>query len=232
MDKRPVLSLYDYTGNMVRPWAENGHECYCVDLKHADKSYERGVVGTEQFNGGGCIMNVATDVRSWVPPFKAYDAVFAFPPCDNIAVSGARWFTDKGLPGLSESIELVEAARAICERAEQCGAFWMIENPVSMLSTYWRDPDYTFHPYEYDGYTKEDNSYQKRTCLWTSNNFVMPTTDAVEEWNEKIVEMKRTEDRKEKRSTTPMGFARAVYQANENPETGSGVDFTSVRGDL
>lgn len=28
-----VLSLFDYTGNMVRPWAEAGYETMCIDIQ-------------------------------------------------------------------------------------------------------------------------------------------------------------------------------------------------------
>ena len=34
-NKGSVLSLCDRTGNMVRPWANAGFECFCVDSKHA-----------------------------------------------------------------------------------------------------------------------------------------------------------------------------------------------------
>jgi len=29
-----VISLFDFSGNMVAPWAEAGFTCYCVDLQH------------------------------------------------------------------------------------------------------------------------------------------------------------------------------------------------------
>src|SRR4051812_15570921 len=32
--KGSVLSLCDRTGNMVRPWADAGFECFCVDVRH------------------------------------------------------------------------------------------------------------------------------------------------------------------------------------------------------
>ena len=84
----------------------------------------------------------------------------------------------------------------------------------SCLSTYWREPDYTFHPYEYDGYTADDDAYSKKTCLWTSDGFVMPATDAVEDYDDRIHQMSPREDRSEKRSQTPRGFANAVCEAN------------------
>lgn len=201
-----VLSLYDYSGNMVKPWAEAGYECYCVDVKH------EGEERTEQI-GDGEIHYVAADLREWLPPNEEYEAVFAFPPCTNLAVSGARWFKDKGLEGLASGIELVERAVDICEWAD---APYMIENPVSTLSTYWRQPDYTFHPYEYDNYTAYDNAYSKKTCLWAGNGFVMPETDGVEEYDDRIHKMAPSEDRAEKRSMTPQGFANAVFWANDS----------------
>lgn len=210
-----VLSLYDYSGNMVRPWANEGYECYCVDIKHVDEERTESV-------GSGEIHYVGADMCEYIPPRAEYEIVFAFPPCKNMATSGARWFKQKGLDGLAEGIELVERARNIAEWSD---APWMIENPVSTLSTYWRSPDYTFHPYEYDGFTEQDDAYSKKTCLWTSDGFVMPEPDAVEEYDDRIHKMAPSEDRAEKRSMTPMGFANAVFAANHDISVESQFDF-------
>ena len=32
--KNIVVSLFDYTGNMLKPWADAGYVCYAVDLQH------------------------------------------------------------------------------------------------------------------------------------------------------------------------------------------------------
>ena len=202
-----VLSLYDYTGNILKPWVEAGYTGYAVDIKHNGK--------TKEEIGQGTLYKIEADVTDFLPPLTVYDMVFAFPPCTNLAVSGARWFKDKGLDGLSDAIENVEYARRI---AEWSNAPWVIENPVSTLSTYWREPDYTFHPYEYDGYTEDNEAYSKKTCLWTSDSFQMPDTKATEEYDDRIHQMPPSEDRSEKRSVTPMGFARAVFRANLLPK--------------
>lgn len=199
-----VLSLYDYSTNMVRPWAQAGYDCLAVDLKHDGIDV--------QSVGGGRIITVEDNICEWLPPRVEYRAVFAFPPCTNLAVSGARWFKSKGLDGLADGIELVERAREIAEWSD---APWLIENPVSTLSTYWRKPDYTFHPYEYDGFTEGDDAYSKKTCLWTSGDFEMPDAEGTEEYDDRIHKMPPSEERSEKRSQTPQGFANAVYWANE-----------------
>ena len=186
---------------MVRPWADAGYECLCVDIQHEGARTE------------GNIAFVGADVRFWMPPPRRYEIVFAFPPCTNLAVSGARWFTQKGMGGLMGALEIVEACRRICEWSE---APWMIENPVSTISSYWRKPDHTFDPCEYGGYLDPPgDAYTKRTCLWTGGGFVMPDRRPVAPVEgSKMHRLPPSADRGNLRSVTPMGFAGAVMLAN------------------
>ncbi len=204
---KTVLSLCDYTGNMVKPWARAGYPCICLDVKHA---YQ------EQL--GDNILCLNEDVRTWLPPKLDYEIVFAFPPCTHLASSGARWFKDKGLRKLIEGLELVERCRVICEWS---GAPWMLENPVGTLSTYWRKPDYMFNPFEYAGYLDQPavDMYTKRTCLWTGGGFKMPQMRPVVDGKtpSKMHLLPPSEDRQALRSITPEGFARAVFEANHKP---------------
>lgn len=94
----------------------------------------------------GNIVRVGADVREWLPPYAPIKMLFAFPPCTHVAVSGARWFQGKGLKSLIRALRLFEATVRI---AEWTGAPYMIENPVSTVSSYWRKPDYTFDPSDY-----------------------------------------------------------------------------------
>jgi hypothetical protein len=213
MSRPTVVSLCDRSGNMVQPWAEAGYSCVCYDLQHSIRADR--VEGNVTYRWA--------DIRSLtVADFPAPSIVFAFPPCTNLAVSGARDFQRKGLRGLIDGLELVEAARQLCENSR---APWMLENPVSRLSSCWREPDYSFDPCDYG------DPYTKQTCIWAGGGFVMPpqipkgTTDlfgnqslAVEPTLGSIV----TEgawaapgaDRANVRSQTPMGFAYAVFAAN------------------
>ena len=131
-----VLSLCDRTGVMVQSWLEAGYECWIVDRQHAGR-----VVN-------GRLIKFGADIRDWHLPIlseRRLAIVFAFPPCTNLAASGARWFEDKGLESLHESLGLVVACKRLCEAS---GAPWMLENPVGTLSSYWRKPDYTFQPWQ------------------------------------------------------------------------------------
>jgi hypothetical protein len=191
--KGTVLSLYDCTGNMVEPWAEAGYECICVDIQH-----EPGMVID------GNVMWVGADILTWLPPRRKYIAAFAFPPCTDIAVSGARWFRQKGLRALAHAIDLF--GRAV-EIIEWTGARGFVENPVSVISSHYRKPDFTFDPCEYG------DPWTKKTCLWAYNGFTMPPRTPVEATEgSKMHRMPPSADRANLRSATPPGFARAVYE--------------------
>lgn len=84
------------------------------------------------------------------------------------------------------------------------------------VSTYWRKPDHSFHPYHYAALAEGEN-YTKKTCLWTGGGFVMPAPAPVGEEPDKthIWLMKGSGPAKaQARSVTPLGFMRAVYAAN------------------
>lgn len=198
-----VLSLCDRTGNMLKPWAEDGYRCIAVDLQHNE---------SPQLADG--IEYMGHDVCNYLPPRHDYAACFAFPPCTDLAVSGARWYRDKGLMALSRSLAVVDACRRICEWTE---APYCIENPVGTLATYWREPDYIFDPCDFGAYLDPPgDEYTKKTCLWTGNGFVMPEKKYIfPSEGSKMHRLPPSEDRADLRSETPMGFAMAVFEANK-----------------
>ena len=195
-----VLSIFDHTGNAVRPWVEAGHEAWCVDLLNENGEQDG-------------IRSVKADLRHWRPPCREIAICMAWPPCTHLAISGRRWFRGKGLFALAESIELFAHAVAICEAT---GAPYLIENPVGTISTYWRPPDFKFDPADYALYAPEaDEAYTKRTCLWTGGGFQMPDYKGVEPVDgSRMHRLSPSPDRANLRSATPHGFARAVFEAN------------------
>jgi hypothetical protein len=212
MKPKAVISLFDKTGNAVKPWAESGYICFCFDIQHTGVRQE------------GNIFFVKADVLS--PEFfeylfsirDTYDIVFmsAFPPCTDLAVSGARWFEQKerDFPGTRErAMELVYMAHSIGLLLE---VPYYLENPVSVISSEWRKPDYTFHPWEYAGLCEDDN-YTKKTCLWTGNGFIMPPKQPLNNGvkpDDRIHKAAPGPERANFRSATPMGFSKAVFLAN------------------
>jgi hypothetical protein len=202
-----VISLCDETGNMVRPWAEAGYECFCYDIAHSIRVPRRD--GNINFLWG--------DARTVKRPEGNIVAAFAFPPCTHLAVSGARDFVLKGGQMLRDALEIFEACRQVCEWS---GAPYCIENPVGVLSSipHIGKPDHFFDPWHYTAFEPRDH-YTKKTGLWIGNGFVMPPQAVAPELagqkpDNRIHFASPGEDRAAFRSATPMGFARAVFAAN------------------
>ena len=199
------MSLFDRSAVMLEPWRDAGYTCWAVDINHPAQSVEQ--------DGINLIRHDLT--VPWLPPFSNSDIEFvaAFPPCDHLAVSGARWFRGKGLRALASSIELVATAAEFCEWAN---APYLIEQPVSVLASHWRKPDCYFHPWEYAGFEPSD-CYTKKPCLWHGGGFVMPEPFPLEgapEPDDRIHKMPPSPERAAMRSQTPKGFAVAVHRAN------------------
>lgn len=199
-----VLSLCDLTATAVKPWADAGLECWCVDLQH-DRGEHR----------VGNVVYVGADVLRWCPPSRRWVMAFAFPPCTHLASSGARWFAEKGLDALADALHVVEACRRMIGHADR----WCLENPVGRLSTCWRKPDLAFDPCEYAGWLPADRqdaeAYTKRTCLWTGGMFREPERKPVPPVLGSLMHrLPPSDDRANLRSATPEGWALAVFDAN------------------
>lgn len=216
LNRRPaMISLCDVTGVMAEPWAEAGYDCYCVDVQHSIRRDRTVAFG----NGGGRINFVWGDARSWMPP-EGLDIRFvaAFPPCTHVAGSGARDWKKKGQYMLTDALQLFTACQA---HGAWSGAPYMVENPSGALSNHMGSHDYTFHPAHYAGYLDDPSpeAYSKLTCLWTGNGFVMPDRKEVPAvLGSKMHLMAPSDDRADKRSATPRGFARAVFLANHRDD--------------
>ena len=203
------ISLYDKTGNMMLPWLEAGRIALIVDIQHP--------AGLTTYDGKlwrlGCDLRDGFHLPNGLPKYDDIEFVAAFPPCDHLAVSGSRWFKGKGLRKLALSVDLFATAAETCETL---GAPYQIENPVSTISSYWRKPDHIFHPWYYSGLEQQDN-YAKTTCLWVGNGFVLPDRCVVlfsGDPDNLILKIAPGKDRANKRSKTPLGYAKAVFNAN------------------
>jgi len=79
----------------------------------------------------------------------------------------------------------------------------MIENPVTILSSYWRRPDFFFDPCDFGAWLDPaGDHYEKKTSVWTGNGFRRPQKRRVEALytERKIHNLPRTPDRGDIRS--------------------------------
>ena len=234
MKRDIVISLFDKTGESLKPWRDAEYQCFTFDNQHP--MYD----GKYHIAGGIWKINIdllkasPIDILSEIARVvhgnnwdlddvrkigERVAFISCYPPCDSVACSGARWFKGKGLRSLADSVHMFATAAEFCEFFQTGDEYppvpYYIENPVSTISTYWRKPDYSYHPWQYSGLEPAD-CYTKKTCLWTGGGMVMPAADCDPDCqpDDRIHKAAPGPDRKNFRSATPAGFARAVFAAN------------------
>ncbi len=138
--------------------------------------------------------------------------VLCAPPCTVFANSGNRWHRTPeemaaGLAVVDACLRFVAVCRPV---------WWCLENPVGKLSRYLGEPVMRFQPCDYG------DPWTKRTCLW--GNFARPMArpvEAVEGSKMHLMAGVSPTDsvavatrKRAARSATPLGFARAFFDAN------------------
>lgn len=190
-----VAVICEFSGRVRDAFLARGHFAMSFDLLPSDSD--------QGPHYHGDIQNVQMD--HW----RHYDLAIAFPPCTDLAVSGARYFAEKRADGRQQrAVEFVKwiAALPIPRIA--------IENPVGVLSTYWRKPDQIINPYEFG------HSEAKKTCLWLKGlPLLVPTSQAKcsgLRWDNQTPsgqnKLGPSPDRWKIRSTTYQGIADAMAE--------------------
>lgn len=208
-----VVSLFDYSGVWGSAYLEYGYEVTLIDLSHDNEEFgqlTRLRYDVEEFVEHGCLE---------MKP----DVLLMAPPCTHFALSGAQYWREKDYDGRTEeSKRLVEACLKAVEIMQP--KIWCLENPVGRLTRLFPlrlgRPAMYFHPYEYAGWSNEDEAYQKKTGLWGFFNVNLekrplpPRRDSPQgSWMQKLGGS-GGEKTRELRSNTPRGFAKAFAKAN------------------
>ena len=168
-----------------------GHEAYSCDILP---------------NGGGYpLWHIQKDLKEVLK--EKWDAIFAFPPCTHLAVSGARHFAEKRADGRQQQgIDFfMMIANTDCPNIA-------IENPVGIMSTKWRKPDQIIQPWQFG------HMERKATCLWLkglpklveTNNVKKEMLLLSKKEQNKIHYMPPSKDRSKLRSKTFSGIAKAM----------------------
>lgn len=155
INNRPLaVSLCDYTGIWF-PWLEHGIDAVIVDPQHQES-------GSQLMESGAVLTRISAIIDSdEVYNFlrkNLHRVVFlaGFPPCTDwlyLAHAGSQ-IKQKDPVFQFKAMQVVWQCYDI---AKMIGCPYMIENPVSQISTFWRKPDHIFHPYHFTAYCKEDN---------------------------------------------------------------------------
>jgi hypothetical protein len=84
--------------------------------------------------------------------------MIAFPPCTDLANSGAKWFEQKRADGRQQTA--LDFVKFLMDAPIEKIA---IENPIGVISSYIRKPDQIIQPYMFG------HEATKTTCLWLKN---------------------------------------------------------------
>ena len=162
-----------------------GHEAYSCDI--------------QQCSGGHPEWHLHCDALELIK--MRWDMIIAFPPCTDLAVSGARWFSEKIKNGSQQkSIEFfMKFANCKCEKIA-------IENPIGIMSSVWRKPDQIIQPWMFG------HGETKATCLWLKNLPTLKPTNIVSGREPKVWKMAPGPNRAKMRAKTYTGIARAMAE--------------------
>lgn len=140
---------------------------------------------------------------------EQWDMIIAFPPCTDLAVSGAAWFEQKKRDGRqNKAINFfMQFATVSCNKL-------CIENPIGIMSTRWRKPDQIVQPWMFG------HPESKATCFWLKGLPLLKETNNVKaEFNSlpknkqnRIHYLPPSKDRAMLRSKTFLGIAKAMAE--------------------
>jgi hypothetical protein len=161
-----------------------GHEAYSNDI--------------QECSGGHPEWHLQMDVFEAIK-LKEWDLMIAFPPCTHLAVSGAAWFEAKRKDGRQQRGIDFFMALTMTNIPK-----WAIENPIGIMSTFYRKPDQIIQPWQFG------HGETKATCLWLNNLPKLIPTNIVEGREQRLHRLPPSPDRAKLRSKTFPGIAKAL----------------------
>jgi hypothetical protein len=175
-----ILIACEFSGIVREAFIAKGHDAWSCDLLPSEMP------------GNHIQDDVLNHLSGW-------DMMIAFPPCTHLAVSGARWFSQKIADGRQQTgidffMKLVDAD--IPKIA--------IENPVGIMSTEYRKPTQIIQPWQFG------HGETKATCLWLTSLPELQPTAIVDGREPRIHCMSPGPNRAKERSRTYKGIARAM----------------------
>lgn len=179
-----ILVACEESQEVTKAFRAKGHQAYSCDILPP--------------SGGHPEWHIQGDV---IPLLKEnWDMIIAFPPCTDLAVSGARWFEEKRRDGRQQaSIDFFRRFTQLDHIPRVA-----IENPVGIMSTIYRKPDQVIQPYQFG------HGEQKATCLWLKGLPKLQPTEIVEGREQRIWKMAPGPERAKLRSKTFKGIAEAM----------------------
>jgi len=190
-----VLVACEQSGVVRDAFIDKGHYAVSCDLLPTESKRWKSRSYGDHYQGD------VRDILDGNDYVDKWDMILAFPPCDHLAVSGARWFKEKQADGRQQAgIDFFNLFTDLdCPRVA-------IENPIGIMSTLYRKPDQIIQPWQFS------HGETKATCLWLKGLPKLTPTDIVEGREQRIWRMGPSPDRAKLRSRTYQGIANAMAE--------------------
>ena len=174
-----VLIACEFSGRVRDAFRIRGHDAWSCDILSTEKPGPH--IQSD-------VLNILND--NW-------DLMIAHPPCTYLAVSGARWWETK-------QVEQRKAIFFFMSLADANILKICIENPVGIMSPFWRKPNQYIQPWQFG------HGETKKTGLWLKNLPKLNPTNIVEGREARIHKMPPSKYRSKLRSITYQGIADAM----------------------
>ena len=157
--KMRILIACEESQTIAKAFRDLGHDAFSCDLSECSGGYP-------EWHIQGDAIEIAY-TQEW-------DLMVAHPPCQFLAVSGARWmYNDDGSRNEDRWQKQVQALDFVQRLMDAPIEKIAIENPVSVISTKIRKPDQIIQPWMFG------DEATKTTCLWLKNLSPLTPTDIV-----------------------------------------------------
>lgn len=199
-----ILVACEESQEVTKAFRELGHEAYSCDIIECSGGHPEWHIQDDCLriiNGAVSVPYFITNDDSVHNVPTKWDMIIAFPPCTDLAVSGAKWFEEKRKDGRQQkSIDFfLTIANANCDKIA-------IENPVGIMSTYYKKPTQIIQPWQFG------HGETKRTCLWLKNLPKLKPTNIVNGRDQRVWRIGPSVDRAKLRSKTYTGIAKAMAE--------------------
>lgn len=157
-----VLIACEESQVVCKAFRELGHKAFSCDIVECSGGQPNWHIKQDVLPllNGNCRFKTSDGIEHEI--VGKWDLIIAHPPCTRLCNSGQRWlywgseeYRAKKKKEQEEGVKFFLAfTDADCDRIA-------IENPMGIMSTLYRKPDYTYNPYDFEGETET-----KKTCLW------------------------------------------------------------------
>lgn len=193
-----------------------GHEAYSCDILDQSGGHPEWHIKGDAvpLRNGRCSFETTDGVTHRVP--ERWDALIVFPPCTDLAGSGARHFAAKRADGRQRKSIIFFGTWLTAD----C-AIIIIENPVGIISGEYvrthfpdlselydlpRKPSQIIQPWQFG------HGETKATCLWIYGTRLLQPTNVVDGREQRVWRLPPGPDRAKIRSKTYPGIAKAIAE--------------------